>query len=382
MPKGNSKKRLGIKDIEQKLKKKANVLTSAQRRNLKRKLRRLKSEQKASMHQLAPSSSPDTAGSTKKKKKKKKKPAEQVAQVPSVQGDNLAKSSNTQSNRKLSKLQQKYRAKLQGGQFRWLNEQLYTQSGEDSFQSFAKNPSLFDAYHEGYRKQVLGWPKDPLDHIINIIRKKPKWVVADMGCGAARLAKTCTRNKVHSFDLVSHSEHVVACNIAHVPLEDNSVDCCVFSLSLMGTDFHLFLVEAKRILKKGGTLLIAEVSSRFGLDEEEDSKVRDERFMSAEKGVGEPVGEGVLTIESFNQFLKEMGFALEKFHQSKMFVFFRMKLKVKTNGSQEQDEGKKRGTTRNQRKRLLKERLVNDETLQALVGKARVALRPCRYKKR
>jgi hypothetical protein len=42
--------------------------------------------------------------------------------------------------------------------------------------------------------------------------------------------------KVHSFDLVAAAPHVVACNMAHVPLEDASVDVAVFSLALMGTD--------------------------------------------------------------------------------------------------------------------------------------------------
>ena len=49
----------------------------------------------------------------------------------------------------------------------------------------------------------------------------------------------------------------------HVPLDDASVDCAVFSLSLMGTDYGSFLEEAHRVLKPGGLLWIAEVRSRF-----------------------------------------------------------------------------------------------------------------------
>jgi hypothetical protein len=40
---------------------------------------------------------------------------------------------------------------------------------------------------------------------------------------------------------------VVACNMAEVPLPDASVDVAVFSLSLMGTDYGLFLEEAHRV---------------------------------------------------------------------------------------------------------------------------------------
>ena len=48
-----------------------------------------------------------------------------------------------------------------------------------------------------------------------------------------------------------------------MPLEDEELDIGVFSLSLMGTNFPDFLVEANRVLKHDGTLFIAEVLSRF-----------------------------------------------------------------------------------------------------------------------
>jgi ribosomal RNA-processing protein 8 len=79
--------------------------------------------------------------------------------------------------------------------------------------------------------------------------------VADMGCGEARLAQVLTskhdssRLIMHSFDLVAANPLITRCNIAHVPLADSSVDIVIFCLSLMGTDYHAFLCEAKRILK-------------------------------------------------------------------------------------------------------------------------------------
>lgn len=89
-------------------------------------------------------------------------------------------------------------------------------------------------------------------------------VVADLGCGEAEIARQLgDRHKVHSFDLVAANESVVACDISHVPLPDGSVDVAIFSLSLMGTNLSHFLREAARILRPGGLLKIAEVSSRF-----------------------------------------------------------------------------------------------------------------------
>jgi ubiquinone/menaquinone biosynthesis C-methylase UbiE len=71
------------------------------------------------------------------------------------------------------------------------------------------------------------------------------------------------KQKVHSFDLVALNEHVTVANMSNVPLEDESVDIAVFCLSLMGTNFADYLVEAHRVLKKGGLLKIAELESRF-----------------------------------------------------------------------------------------------------------------------
>lgn len=82
--------------------------------------------------------------------------------------------------------------------------------------------------------------------IIQWIKRHHKGkVIADMGCGEGRLGQEIRQMNnssksqetvVHSFDLVSHSPHVIAADIAHVPLEPASVDIVVFCLSLMGTN--------------------------------------------------------------------------------------------------------------------------------------------------
>lgn len=46
-------------------------------------------------------------------------------------------------------------------------------------------------------------------------------------------------------------------------LQDRTVDVAIFCLSLMGTNWEDFVREAHRVLRVGGTLLIAEVSSRL-----------------------------------------------------------------------------------------------------------------------
>ena len=76
-----------------------------------------------------------------------------------------------------------------GGRFRQLNEDLYTSSGAANFARFSKDPELAEAYHRGFREQARSWPENPLDAIIARVRAMPRGrVVADFGCGDARLA--------------------------------------------------------------------------------------------------------------------------------------------------------------------------------------------------
>ncbi|XP_055535055.1 ribosomal RNA-processing protein 8 [Wyeomyia smithii] len=152
---------------------------------------------------------------------------------------------------------------LKGSRFRFLNEQMYKSSGEDARKMFLEDPEAFQAYHEGYRHQIAQWSVNPLDRIIKSIRKlPPNFVVADFGCGEARLAEEVPQ-KVYSLDLVASNSSVIACDMAKTPLETNSVNVVVFCLSLMGINLRDFLLEANRIMKVGALLRIAEVSSRF-----------------------------------------------------------------------------------------------------------------------
>ena len=104
-------------------------------------------------------------------------------------------------------------------------------------------------------------------------------VIADFGCGEGKLALELKKaghplTNIHSFDAGKMGDHVTQCDIAKVPLKDKSVDVVVFCLSLMGTNFPIFLKEANRVLKPGGTLFVAEVLSRF-----EDVKMFSETYM-------------------------------------------------------------------------------------------------------
>ncbi|XP_033001597.1 ribosomal RNA-processing protein 8 [Lacerta agilis] len=153
--------------------------------------------------------------------------------------------------------------RLESARFRFINQQLYTSSSQQAVQLFQDDPEALVVYHRGFARQVAQWPENPVQHFVRYLRQRPaSLVVADFGCGDCMLARS-VRNKVHCFDLVALDPRIIVCDMAQVPLDDESVDVAVFCLALMGTNLQEILEEANRVLRVGGTLLVAEVASRF-----------------------------------------------------------------------------------------------------------------------
>lgn len=160
--------------------------------------------------------------------------------------------------------------KLQSSRFRNLNEKLfYTKESNHSAKEIAKNSSLYQQYHEGFRLQSKKWSQDPAQVILSFIKSTeiPKpCCIADFGCGDAAIAadlETDNSFTVHSFDLFKTNKHVTVANCIKIPLKNEVVDIGVFSLALMGKDYVKMLKEANRVLCLNGKLIIAEIKSRF-----------------------------------------------------------------------------------------------------------------------
>lgn len=71
-----------------------------------------------------------------------------------------------------SSLHEKMSKQLESSRFRWINEQLYTTTGDEAAAMFSKDPGLFDVYHRGFTNQVKLWPVNPVDKIIQWLRKR------------------------------------------------------------------------------------------------------------------------------------------------------------------------------------------------------------------
>jgi superfamily II DNA or RNA helicase len=151
------------------------------------------------------------------------------------------------------------------GVFSALNRRWNQATSGDTHRRLEADPEEWQQYHSLYREAREDWAVVPYEEMIRWCQKRSGYVIGDFGCGEAKLAEAVgDRHTVYSFDHVAVNEDVVACDMAHVPLDDEALDVAVFSLSLMGANFADYLREAYRTLKLDGQLHVLEATERFG----------------------------------------------------------------------------------------------------------------------
>ena len=148
------------------------------------------------------------------------------------------------------------------GDFTTMNARINSSNSATTHDRFNINPAEWYLYHSLYRKARENWSEMPCQVIAEALKQRPDWVIGDFGCGEAQLAEFLP-NKVYSFDHIAINGQVTPCDLKSVPLQDESLDVVVFSLSLMGLNYSEYLKEAYRVLRFGGLLKIAEPSGRW-----------------------------------------------------------------------------------------------------------------------
>jgi len=137
---------------------------------------------------------------------------------------------------------------------RWSEEQ-----SQKTHERLQENPEEWCYFHTKLQEQEREWQHIPREECIKHIKENLPLgsVVGDLGCGQAQLAFALRDEyTVHSFDHVAISPSVVACDMAHTPLDDAILDVVVYCLSLVGANVKDYLVEAYRTLKPSGQLLV------------------------------------------------------------------------------------------------------------------------------
>lgn len=129
-----------------------------------------------------------------------------------------------------------------------------------------ENTSEWYEYHRIRRESMKEWDEIPYEYIASKIKNK-KQIVVDFGCGDNKMKTLIPNNKVYSFDHIAFDDTVIACDMAHTPLESENIDVAVFSLSLWGNNFEDYFKEAYRVLTFDGIMYIAEPTSSYTDDE-------------------------------------------------------------------------------------------------------------------
>ncbi len=150
------------------------------------------------------------------------------------------------------------------GDFSNMNRKWNQGQSHKTYERLQANLEEWAQYHTLYRKAREEWTVIPYQEMIRWFQLRSDLIIGDFGCGEASLAAEISdRHTVYSFDYVAINDDVIECDMAHVPLEDGSLDAAIFSLSLMGSNFTDYLREAYRTLKLDGQLHIIEATSRF-----------------------------------------------------------------------------------------------------------------------
>lgn len=125
-----------------------------------------------------------------------------------------------------------------------------------------EHPEDWFEYHRARHESMQTWNEIPYEYIASKIKNKNR-VVADFGCGENLMKTFIPNNKVYSFDHIAIDDTVIACDMAHTPLEDESIDIAVFSLALWGSNFEDYFKEAYRLLNYDGLMYIAEPTKSY-----------------------------------------------------------------------------------------------------------------------
>ena len=160
---------------------------------------------------------------------------------------------------------------VQYGDFSMMNNRWNSTASSKLHARLHDDPTEWANYHTLYRESRKDWVVVPFERIGEWIMQLPKnRIVADFGCGEDILGQRLRKKgyTVHSFDHVSISDDVIACDIGDgVPLSENDIDVAIFSLSLMGANCGDYLREAARTLVFDGRLIICEPTKRLPNDD-------------------------------------------------------------------------------------------------------------------
>jgi superfamily II DNA or RNA helicase len=169
----------------------------------------------------------------------------------------LLQSSTSSSNpRKLSSYQE-------------LTKKMSIQNSSTTRQMFESEPNLWNEYHDLRDHSFKGYDNQdeiPVNKIIKYLEtKSSKLKILDLGCGRNLIKTHFESNKkldITGYDYVSFNSSKIS-DISKLPEDDDNVDICVYSQSLMGSNWKEYINEGMRVLRYNGEMIISESVERY-----------------------------------------------------------------------------------------------------------------------
>ena len=144
------------------------------------------------------------------------------------------------------------------------------ESTSTTHKRFTENRGEWYTYHDSRDRLRAEWGEDPQDVIAaKINESSAHGIIADMGCGRNELKGKITSyyDKWLSFDHVANDETVIEADTTNLSeyVADKSLDVAVYCLSIWGRNKGDYFKEASRILKRGGTMYVAEPTDKLNV---------------------------------------------------------------------------------------------------------------------
>ena len=151
-----------------------------------------------------------------------------------------------------------------------ISKKLTIQNSNTSYTMFQQNPTLWNDYHNARDFSFQGYDNQheiPINKIITYIAKKilKKLTILDLGCGRNLIQeyfKNYPNLNIIGYDHISFNGSI-QCDISKLPNDNETVDICIFSQSLMGSNWQSYLEEAMRVLRHNGEIIISESIERY-----------------------------------------------------------------------------------------------------------------------
>ena len=138
---------------------------------------------------------------------------------------------------------------------------------------FQQSPDLWHTYHDSRDFSFQGYDNQqeiPVNKIITYLKRKfnKTLKILDLGCGRNLIKQYFENNPTNKIFTITGYDHIsfnnsIQCDISKLPNEDETIDICIFSQSLMGSNWKNYIDEALRVLRHNGEMIISESVERY-----------------------------------------------------------------------------------------------------------------------